>query len=222
MVLNFRVRVICLHAASILLPQLERVGINPYQLSGAVLSPECPLFTLLNCKKQRTAYDKWQNKPQISAQTGTSSKKCFRASAPKWPLGPSLATLGDNHIITSGKIRPFLTSNSYTFSPWRPTDFEDLESLPLSLTSHLQSPQQVLKTTQPSTATSGASRRSKPQAARIIRRQWEGPVHQLSWDQNPLRVIDPLRIVSDATCPPQCVMELLAYSPASPAPCIVQ
>lgn len=67
-VLNFRVRVICLHAASILLPQLERVGINPYQLSGAVLSPECPLFTLLNCKKQRTAYDKWQNKPKISAK----------------------------------------------------------------------------------------------------------------------------------------------------------
>ena len=93
-VLNFRVRVICLHAASILLPQLERVGINPYQLSGVVLSPECPLFTLLNCKKQRTAYDKWQNKPKISAKTGTSSKKCFRASAPKWPLGPSLATLG--------------------------------------------------------------------------------------------------------------------------------
>ena len=142
------------------------------------------------------AYDKWQNKPKISAKTGTSSKKCFRASAPKWPLGPSLATLGDNHIITSGKIRPFLTSNSYIFSPWRPTDFEDLESLPLSLTSNLQSPQQVLKTQR---TTSGASRRSQPQAARIVRRQWEGPF-QLSSDQNPLRVIDPLSIFSNNLC----------------------
>ena len=50
------------------------------------------------------------------------------------------------------KSNQFFTSNSYTFSRWRPTDFEDLESLPLSLTSNLQSPRQVLKTTQPSTA----------------------------------------------------------------------
>lgn len=140
----------------------------------------------------------------------------FCAEVATWTF---IGNTWNNHIITSGKIRPFLNKQQLHLFPlktyrfWRSWIFTfKLDFKPSITTASSENPANHLRSVQKEQAPS----------CQDCQRQWEGPVHQLSWDQNPLRVIDPLRIVSDATCPPQCVMELLAYSPASPAPCIVQ
>ena len=134
---------------------------------------------------------------------GTSSKKCFRASAPKWPLGPSLITLG--------KILPFFYKQQLHLSPEDLQILKILESSPLSLTTNFNHHCKFSKRpSHPQLTTSGTSRRSQPQAARIVRRQWEGPFISSGQNRDPLSFVSNNFVLDASYCYP------LQMQPAPP------